>query len=415
MGVLRGGVSAAADPDDLFALCDVFAERLDAPVAIEDADFQVVAYSSGLAFGDDYRRQAILQRHTTAESLQRLTASGLLTRLRSTSEVIALDKDEFLPRASRRLLVGVHDCRGFLGVIWACADDSDWPQDAQALLKRLAELAVPGLSQRQVATAGGHDEAARLLRRALEASDPAGLAGLWELPADTEVLLAGVEPAAGQRAFTSMVAVLRAQTAMQTGRTAVTCLGSTAYLTVVADGSSGRTSARAQVTAAVTQVSDLTGAALLTALADPRPLHDLTRAYDEVRRILRVLRHPRAPSTTAGPGDVGPLSTLLELADVVRDRPHLHDRTATRLAAHDRTHGTEYVETVRALLEEFGDIPAAARRLCLHPNSYRYRLRRLQELFTFDLRDPDARLVLQLQLRLAAESTPEHPARTSGR
>jgi DNA-binding PucR family transcriptional regulator len=36
----------------------------------------------------------------------------------------------------------------------------------------------------------------------------------------------------------------------------------------------------------------------------------------------------------------------------------------------------------------------------VHPNTFRYRLRRLVEMFGVDLEDPDTRLLLHLQLRL---------------
>ncbi|MGW2222615.1 helix-turn-helix domain-containing protein, partial [Nonomuraea sp. NPDC001684] len=45
------------------------------------------------------------------------------------------------------------------------------------------------------------------------------------------------------------------------------------------------------------------------------------------------------------------------------------------------------------------DVPRAAEALSLHPNTLRYRLRRIGELIALD--EPDVRLVLGLQLRLA--------------
>jgi DNA-binding PucR family transcriptional regulator len=41
----------------------------------------------------------------------------------------------------------------------------------------------------------------------------------------------------------------------------------------------------------------------------------------------------------------------------------------------------------------------AAARVNVHPNTFRYRLRRITELFDLDLSDPDERLVAELQLR----------------
>jgi DNA-binding PucR family transcriptional regulator len=44
-------------------------------------------------------------------------------------------------------------------------------------------------------------------------------------------------------------------------------------------------------------------------------------------------------------------------------------------------------------------VPVAAERLHVHRNTFRYRLRRIEELAGIDLDDPDERLVAELQLR----------------
>ena len=72
--------------------------------------------------------------------------------------------------------------------------------------------------------------------------------------------------------------------------------------------------------------------------------------------------------------------------------------------------------TLRAYLDCFGDVPRAAERISVHPNTFRYRMRRLVELFDLDLDDPDERMVLELQLRLLADGAPGAPAtRRDGR
>ncbi|MFD1050894.1 helix-turn-helix domain-containing protein, partial [Kibdelosporangium lantanae] len=51
-------------------------------------------------------------------------------------------------------------------------------------------------------------------------------------------------------------------------------------------------------------------------------------------------------------------------------------------------------------LDAFGDVIAAASALHVHPNTFRYRLRRLTEISGLDLTDPDARFAAMLQLRV---------------
>jgi len=55
--------------------------------------------------------------------------------------------------------------------------------------------------------------------------------------------------------------------------------------------------------------------------------------------------------------------------------------------------------TLRAYLDSFGDVAAAAQWLHVHPNTVRYRVRRIEKLLATSLADPDVRLLLSLSLR----------------
>jgi len=58
------------------------------------------------------------------------------------------------------------------------------------------------------------------------------------------------------------------------------------------------------------------------------------------------------------------------------------------------------VETLAAYLDGFGDIRAAAQTLQVHPNTVRYRVRRIEKLLSTSLADPDVRLLFSLGLRV---------------
>lgn len=57
-------------------------------------------------------------------------------------------------------------------------------------------------------------------------------------------------------------------------------------------------------------------------------------------------------------------------------------------------------ETLRTYLDAFGDIAAAAQALGVHPNTVRYRVRRIEKLLSTSLADPDVRLLFSLGLRI---------------
>jgi DNA-binding PucR family transcriptional regulator len=60
------------------------------------------------------------------------------------------------------------------------------------------------------------------------------------------------------------------------------------------------------------------------------------------------------------------------------------------------------VQTLRAWLDAFGDVVAAAAAVYVHPNTFRYRPRRLADVGRIDLTDPDARFAAMPQLRVVA-------------
>ena len=57
-------------------------------------------------------------------------------------------------------------------------------------------------------------------------------------------------------------------------------------------------------------------------------------------------------------------------------------------------------ETLRVYLDSFGDIASAAQSLHVHPNTVRYRVRRIEKLLSTSLADPEVRLLFSLGLRL---------------
>jgi DNA-binding PucR family transcriptional regulator len=67
-------------------------------------------------------------------------------------------------------------------------------------------------------------------------------------------------------------------------------------------------------------------------------------------------------------------------------------------------------ETLRVYLDSFGDVATAARQLHVHPNTVRYRVRRIEDVLTTSLTDPDVRLVLSLSLRALPAQSSAQPA-----
>lgn len=163
-----------------------------------------------------------------------------------------------------------------------------------------------------------------------------------------------------------------------------------------------------------------------------------TRPPSEVLRLVRdvleaavadgayctaaVLAESRVPATEAETvGQLDQMLTWLEVrgerrvATTVELQPHLVLDLLRQLAVQqpgllrgrvevlrrlDATGRSDYVNTLTTYFDRGGDVVRAAEAMYMHPNTLRYRLRRISALTGLDLSDPTDRLVAELQLRL---------------
>jgi DNA-binding PucR family transcriptional regulator len=151
----------------------------------------------------------------------------------------------------------------------------------------------------------------------------------------------------------------------------------------------------------VDRVEQALGLAVLVGLGTTvSHLGQLARSRREADQVLHVLRTQLRDRRIAAFDDVRPHAFLLELQNMASVREHIDHGKVAALRAHDAAHGSQYIETLRAYLECLGDVSLASRNVHVHPNTLRYRLRRLSELIDLDLDDPVERLVVELHLRL---------------
>jgi DNA-binding PucR family transcriptional regulator len=138
----------------------------------------------------------------------------------------------------------------------------------------------------------------------------------------------------------------------------------------------------------------------ITGLADARRCAD---------RTVRVLCAAGGRRRVARFADIYVETLMIDLGDLVAARGDRVVGPVARLAAYDREHNTKLVPTLRAWLAAFGNVAQAAAAVYVHPNTFRYRLRRLIEIGGLDLDDPDSRFNLMVELRILAST--DEPAR----
>lgn len=126
---------------------------------------------------------------------------------------------------------------------------------------------------------------------------------------------------------------------------------------------------------------------------------DIVGAGRSTERVLDLLRRQPWRGRLATARELENELALAEVEGLLRSRPELLAQAAREVVAHDAAKGTEYADLLLTWCDARYDVRLTASRLSAHPNTIRYRLGRVADLFGLDLGDPDALLLTWLSLR----------------
>lgn len=380
-----GGGPQGAGAGDLFRLADAAAAVVDAPVTIEDANSRVLAYSARQDRTDPARVSTIMGRRVPDDVLARFRSRGVfreLSRGRSTIFVPA-QADGTLPR----LIVPIRIGGELLGSMWAVVD-APVAEDRVAAFADSGPVVALHLLRRRAALDTARKRSADAVRALLRgASSPRVAAAELRLPegdhrvfaiaaagtdevdaegirlALAERLTAGIGPGHAVAEIDEVLyAILPAPSAPESALGATPPEG--AWV------SAGSAVPVAELPTSRRQAEETLGLLRAGILAGR------TAVFERVWPQLALHRMATA-AAGAGAAELGPLPALRE---------------------HDAANGTDYVATLYHWLRHPGDPRAASRALSIHPNTLRYRMRRIGELTGANLEDADTRLALLGQL-----------------
>ena len=392
---------------DLFGLAQSLADRIHGMVSIENAESHVLAYSASNDEADDLRRLSILGRAGPPEHLKWIGQWGIFDALRSGGDVVRVaERPELGLRP--RLAIGIHQPAAgarqppvFAGSIWVQQGSRPLADDADQMLRGAAVLAARIMS-RLAARPSTHT---RWLQQLLGLADVAGpvdvavIARELGLAADDTAALIGwdiidtTDP--GSRP-TRLAEVLALSASAFRRDAQVATNGSRIYVLLpkTATARSVTSWVRGTISALATEL----GVQLRAAIAAPvAGLTGVATARAEVDRVLdSAERHPAFAQVTSL-AEARTTVLLDEIVTLVGSDQRLVDPRIPDLRARDPL----LAETLRAYLDSFGDIAAAAQSLQVHPNTVRYRVRRIEKLLSTSLADPEVRLVFSLGLRVS--------------
>jgi PucR C-terminal helix-turn-helix domain/GGDEF-like domain len=396
---------------DLFAVANAIASLLDAPITIEDRSSRVLAFSGRQDEADPPRVETILGRQVPERYSRILTERGVFRELLRSDRPVFISpipdgQDAF---SMPRVAIAVRAGDEVLGSIWVAVPGPLSDVRTEALCEAAKLVALHLLRVR-----AGADVQRRLradlLSSALEggagakdALERLGLTGqrlmvLGVAMSGTGSTESGADLAHERQRLSDAFALHLA--AVHPG-SAAALVGDVTYGLVPLAGAGADGEERAVRIAHdfLDRVGDrlrpVIGVGPVSA-----DLGGLAVARADADRALRVLCQGRGERRVARLGDVLVEALILELRDLVAARGDQPTGSLARLIEYDRKHQSSLVETLQAWLDAFGNVTAAADALFLHPNTFRYRLRRVAEVGELNLEDPEQRFVAMLQLRM---------------
>ncbi|MCF6524763.1 helix-turn-helix domain-containing protein [Streptomyces sp. JJ36] len=133
------------------------------------------------------------------------------------------------------------------------------------------------------------------------------------------------------------------------------------------------------------------------AMGPPVPVTEAAKSLNWAESAVALIERGLLPG-----GELLPCTEHTEALVLLPPEELIGDLTRRRLAPLDGcgpAHGRRLAETLLAWLETRGGAPEVATRLGVHPQTVRYRLRQIRELWGTEMEHPDSRFELELVLR----------------
>lgn len=388
-------------PTDLFALADSLADAIGGAVTIEDRRSRVLAYSGLQQHADPARVETILGRRAPEALRALFEERGVFEHLASSDEplFVAPETEQGL---TGRMVAAARAGRELLGSVWVTSSRPLAGADRSALVDGARTVALHLLRSRASADLERQVESDLVLRLLEGTPDAATVASRLGLPPGPVRVIAVRAEAAAEPHAALLLAFERATTGFgwsRPGRSAAA--GNTLYTVLPGAEAAGAlrwvASLRSALPAKVAVSAGVSAAATseipaarqeadeCLALHERRPHASEAVVYDESWHDILLQRLRAAAETGRAPAR-GPVAELRR---------------------YDREHSTRFVPTLRAWLAAQGDLAVAGRRLGVHQNTVRNRLRKMAAVTPLDLQDERKRLAMMIEL--AADEEP--PAR----
>lgn len=407
IGVTPSAAVLDSGPADLFTLANAIAVATGGATTIEDLQLRVVAYSNLDQPIDDVRRDSILGRSVPTYVMQRDDMVEMYRRLWVDTDTVRLPAEED-GRVRPRLGAVVRADGEAIGTIWVVQGDRPFDAEAETALADSTRRAALLLLQHQEAGDIERRRRADAVRVALDNGAPLPV----DLGDDERIRVVAfctatagpVDAAARVVRRQRLVDLVAMQLELLDERSAAIDTGDVVLALVPEAAAIGPRRQRESVVGIVQRASHALKADVLAgiggAATEPAALATARWEAEQTVAVLADATSTGRPTQVASIDDVRSAVVMRRVRQVLTGDERCHTPHLDLLAHHDALHNSDHLATLGAYLDAFGDVAGAARLLDIHPNTLRYRLKRIVELLGVDLTDPVTRFTIELQWRL---------------
>lgn len=379
-------------PTDLFALADSLAGAVGGAVTIEDRTSQVLAFSRDQQDADPARAATILARQAPPELRAVFDAHGVFAHLSGSDDPVFVPGDARVGLAGREV-VAARAGRELLGSVWVASAAPLTDARRQALADGAHTVALHLLRSRASADLERQVESELVIRLMETPADAETVASRLGLPPSSlrVIALRAHDDAGRHSALLQMFE--RATAGFGWSRASRSALADFTVYTVLA--AEDAAVARDWVGALIATLPDRV--AVQAGISAPATATEVNTARTEADECLAL---QESTGATAPPAYDEAWDDLLlrRLKTAARSGRTPHRGPVAELKDHDTAHGTAYVATLRAWLQQQGDPVRTAARLGVHENTVRYRMKRIAELTDLHLDDAHKRFAMTIAL-----------------
>ena len=380
-----------AEINDLFAFCNHLAWQVGGPVLLHDASNSLVAYSTLQQPIDESRRAIILRREVPDNDVENETTALALERFHAGDESFEIAPYEGIQ--TRRVIAPVHVMGVQVGSIWVAESAGPLHPDVHELVRSASKQAALLFHLQGDARKRETEVFTRLLLEG--GTEEELLAQYLGVPTRTKACVVAVWHGATGDTPRQVPQVARTLFEQQFLPFLKLPTDNCLYITAYDKGAEPDFPDRVKrAAAAIASADDRLKVGIGRVSAHVGDVPQSRRDADAVVTYLRHHPGPRVASFDSIQPDVT-LMRVLEILDnqVEAIRGPLSDLTG--LSAEDRD---DALRTLDAYFDFAGNATEAARSLCIHPNTFRYRFAKVVDMLGVDLDNRNSRLLLELDL-----------------